>query len=174
MKPIYAILIPLLLAGCGESDSVDSGGQGSTTPAYVRAEAGNALLAETVTPVRIGESGANFAACNARGTTRARAAQGPVPVHAAPFEQADEVDRLPEGAEFYICTRSHDQRWFGIVYGEGGRASAACGVSHPVTRRRDYEGPCSSGWAPSALVRLVSGAAPEAAPEPSPAETVND
>ena len=158
MKSRRAILIPLLvLAGCGESDPVDAGGQGSTTPAYVRVENESALLADTQTPVRVGELGSSFAACNARGTTRDRARAGDVPVRAAPFEQAREIDALPSGSDFFICPRSHDQSWFGIVYGEGGRASEACGVSRPISGGRDYEGPCSSGWVASALVRLVSG-----------------
>lgn len=168
MKPNCAILIPLLLAGCGESDPVDAGGQGSTTPAYVRVEDKQALLADAKASVRVGELGASFAACNARGTTRDRARAGDVPVRAAPFEQAREIDSLPSGSEFFICTRSHDQRWFGIVYGEGGRASEACGVSRPIAEGRDYEGPCSSGWVSSALVRLVSGVPHQSKVEESP------
>ena len=36
------------------------------------------------------------------------------------------------GASFFICARSHDQRWFGIVYDEGGTASERCGVAAPI------------------------------------------
>lgn len=165
---MWAVLPLALLAACGEAPP-DRGPTGSTTPRYERVEQDANLLADAAVPVRVGELGPNFAACNARGAVRDRAAAGPVPVRAAPFEQAAEVDRLPLGATFFICTRSHDQRWFGIVYGEAGRASDACGVSAPASGRRDYEGPCSSGWVSSALVRLVSGvphqaAAPESAP----------
>ena len=163
MKP-QAMLVPLLAAAaaCGER-APDDGSQGSTTPPYVRAEAADPLLSETVTPVRIGELGASFAACNARGAGRERVASGPIPVRAAPFEQSQEVDSLPPGAEFFICSRSHDQRWFGIVYDEGGAAAARCGVSDPVPSRRAYEGPCAAGWVPSARVRLISGAPPQPA-----------
>ena len=80
-----------------------------------------------------------------------------VPVRAAPFEQARETARMAASAQFFICTRSHDQRWFAIVWHEGEGASRTCGVSQPVSARRDYGGPCESGWIPSALVRLESG-----------------
>jgi hypothetical protein len=159
---IGIILLAALAAGCSDAAN-ENGSLGSTTPAYERVEADGSLLGATVQPVRIGELGANFAACNASGTTRDRAAGGPVPVRAAPFDQAEEVDQLPARASFFICTRSHDQRWFGIVYEEGGRTSEACGVSRPINVRRDYDGPCASGWVSSALVRLVSGVPHKAA-----------
>lgn len=160
-----AILGPALaaaaaLSGCGER-APDAASQGSTTPPYVRAEAEDPLLGETVTPVRVGELGANFAACNARGTTRDRVAGGALPVRAAPFEQGQAIDELAQGSEFFICSRSHDQRWFGIVYDEGGRAAERCGVSEPVPARRTYHGPCAAGWVPSSRVRLFSGVANE-------------
>ena len=151
-----AILALLLgLTACGEQAAQPTG-QGSTTPPYVRAET-NDLLAGEVTPVGIGEAGASFAACNARGAGRERAGSGAVPVRAAPFESAEQIDTLQPGSEFFICSRTHDQRWFGIVYDENGQASERCGVSAPVPRRRNYQGPCAAGWVPSGLVRLISG-----------------
>jgi len=149
------LLSVLVLAGCGEPDERDRAGQGSTTPPYVRAE-DNVLLGDSVTPVRIGELGPSFAACAGRGAVRNRAG-GEVPVRAAPYEPAAHIDSLAGDAEFFICARTHDQSWFGIVYDEGGRASARCGVSAPVAQRRDYGGPCAAGWVPSPLIRLVSG-----------------
>jgi len=165
MKARALLLAPMLAAlalpaaGCGEQASVSGNAGGSTTPPYVREPAAPSTLGEATTPVRIGELGPNFAACNARGAVRERASAEPVPVHAAPFDQAGEIDRLAPGAEFHICSRSHDQRWFGIVYDEGGRVTERCGVSGPVTARRDYDGPCAAGWVPSARVRFVSGVA---------------
>jgi hypothetical protein len=114
------------------------------------------LFNQSEMAVRVGELGPGFAACNARGTTRDRIA-AEVPVIAAPFEQARQVDGLTSGAEFFICSRTHDQRWFGIVYDEGGRATERCGVSAPVRARRDYSGPCAAGWVASSAVRLISG-----------------
>jgi hypothetical protein len=151
-----ALLALAALAGCGDP-AADPNAQGSTTPPYVRAESEASLLNEAVTPVRVGELGPGFAACNARGAARERGGGGEVAVRSAPFEQAAQIDRLAAGAEFFICSRTHDQRWFGIVYDEGGQASERCGVSSPAPERRPYQGPCAAGWVPSLRVRLVSG-----------------
>ncbi|MGZ8997584.1 MAG: hypothetical protein ACXW2T_01885 [Allosphingosinicella sp.] len=152
------MLLPIVLlafAGCGERASPNLNAQGSTTPAYERADNGP-LFKNAETPVRIGELGPGFAACNARGAARDRVSTD-VPVSAAPFDQAPRVDDLPRGAEFFICSRTHDQRWFGIVYDEGGQATPRCGVSEPVAVRRDYSGPCAAGWVASSSVQLISG-----------------
>ncbi len=157
MKPQRSVLFALsLLAACGERVG-EQEGQGSTTPPYVRPETESSQFENMVQPVRIGELGPSFAACNARGATRDRVGGGPVPVRAAPFEQEGEIDRLMPGSEFFICSRTYDQRWLGIVYDEGGRAADRCGVSEPVPARRNYQGPCAAGWVPSARVRLVPG-----------------
>lgn len=154
--PLLGIL-PLagaVLAGCDPGREPPPS-QGSTTPAYERAEAAP-LVPERV-PIRIGELGPNFAACNGVGRFRERAVTEPVAVRAAPFEQARETARIAPGGQFFICTRSHDQRWFAIVWNAASGAGPDCGVSRPSPSRRDYDGPCESGWIPSALVRLESG-----------------
>jgi hypothetical protein len=150
--PIFPLL---LLAGC--YDQPMSEGYGSTTPRYERSTQDNSKLGEAVLPVRIGELGPNFAACNAQGEVRERATDGQMPVRAAPYEQAQAKGQLAPGSTFFICSRSIDQRWFGVVYEAGGKASRACGVSAPISGRRDYLGPCDSGWVASAQVRMVSG-----------------
>jgi hypothetical protein len=152
-----AILACLLLAACGERAATNDSAQGSTTPPYIRAETENSLLSSMVQPVRIGELGPNFAACNARGATRDRNPAAPIPVRAAPYEESEPIAGLGPDAQFFICSRTNDQRWFGIVYDEGGEASERCGVSAPVSGRRIYRGPCAAGWVASASVRLVSG-----------------
>jgi hypothetical protein len=157
------ILGLLLLAGCGEPALLNETGEGSTTPPYVRAESSPTLLSDMVQPVRVGELGPNFAACNARGAIRDRTTDGTIEVRAAPFEQAGEIARLGEGSEFFICSRTNDQRWFGIVYDEDGRATDRCGLSAPIPARRNYQGPCAAGWVASASVRLISGI-PDAVP----------
>jgi len=143
------------LAGCDNRPVKD--GPGATTPRYERVEPDTDMLRGAVTPVRVGELGPSFAACAARGEPRTRTLQGPLPVRAAPFEQAQQIDQLPPSADFHICSRSIDQQWFGIVYDEGGRAAERCGVDRPVPARRDYQGPCAAGWVSSAVVRFVSG-----------------
>jgi hypothetical protein len=123
-------------------------------------EAGN-VAEDNVTaaarPVRIGEGGPNFQACNAAGTTRNLKPGEGLPVRSAPFDNAGESGSVPERARFFICTRSLDQKWFGIVYDPGGTLAESCGVAEPVTRRRDYDGPCRSGWVQSAFVKVIAG-----------------
>jgi hypothetical protein len=158
MKARAALLFPLLmLAGCGERATQNRGAEGSTTPPYVRDDSDPTVLNQLETPVRVGELGPSFAACNAHGAVRQRGPAASLPVRAAPFDAAGEIDRLDPDAEFFVCARSQDESWFGIVYDEGGRATARCGVDAPSPRRRAYLGPCAAGWVPSARVRLRSG-----------------
>lgn len=124
-------------------------------------------------PVRIGELGANFRACGAAGTTRSLRAGESLAVRSAPFDNAGETGKVAAEARFFICTRSHDQKWFGIVFDEDGTLGERCGVSEPVTRRRDYDGPCRSGWVQSAFVKVIAGEQP-GPPTPAEGENVTD
>jgi hypothetical protein len=156
IRPLLAFPLLLLpLAGCNDQPVAQD--YGSTTPRIERPTQDNSKLGETVVAVRIGELGPNFAACNSQGEVREGATDGQLPVRAAPFEQAQEKGQLGAGATFFICSRSLDQRWFGVVYETGGKAGRGCGVSTPISGRRDYAGPCDSGWVTSAQVRLISG-----------------
>ena len=145
------------LAGCGERLGRNESGGGSTTPPLVRADEDPSLLGNAAVPIRVGELGPGFAACGGRGATRDRPGAPSVPVRAAPYEANRQIDSLSAGAEFFICARTHDQHWFGIVYPRAGQSVEACGVGGPVAQRDDYDGPCGSGWVSSALVRLISG-----------------
>ena len=146
------LLLVLGLAGCGEAVKDDHFANDvrpeRATPTVSKADA---------VPVRIGELGANFDACGAAGTTRNLAAEAALPVQAAPFESAEQVGQVASGTRFFVCSRSHDQRWLGIVYDPGGELAPTCGVSSPVTSRRNYDGPCRSGWVSSAFVKLIAG-----------------
>ncbi len=147
-----AFLLFLCLSACGEPvRGGNSGGGNEDAPDVVTPEP---------VPVRIGELGPNFDACNADGRVVRVPVEsgGGIAVKAAPFDAARETARLPLGAVFFVCTRSHDERWYGIVFDEKGRASASCGVSAPVRERRDYAGPCRSGWVQSAFVKLAADA----------------
>ena len=145
----------LLVSGCYDQPVSDN--FGSTMRRIEPRSLSNSVLDKTETPVRIGELGRSFAACNAQGAVNTRTAAEGIVVRAAPFDQAHEAGRLATGATFFICTRSLDQRWMGVVFAPGGRADRSCGVSAPVPTRRDYAGPCESGWVPSAQVRQTSG-----------------
>src|SRR3982751_6323157 len=99
MKARRALLVSLvlLLAGCGERAPNGGAPEGSTTPPYVREQADNSLLGQLETPVRGGERGPVFAACNARGAIRDRGGAEPIVVRAAPYDGAGEIDRLAAG-----------------------------------------------------------------------------
>jgi hypothetical protein len=156
-RPI--ILFCLILSACGEPAVVAN----RSEEAEAAPEA--ALVTES-RPVRIGDYGANFRACGAAGTPRNLKAGEPLPVRFAPFENAGETGSVASRAHFFVCTRSFDQKWFGIVYDEGGTLAERCGVSEPVTRRRDYDGPCRSGWVQSAFVKVIAGEEPAPADSP--------
>jgi hypothetical protein len=151
---LLPFVLALFLVGCGEAVKDDHFANDvrseRTDPAPVQPPA---------VPVRIGELGPSFNACNAAGTSRNLdpAAGDQIQVRSAPFDTSDETGSVPAGARFFICSRSHDQRWLGIVYDQAGALSPACGVSRPVTVRRFYEGPCRSGWVSSALVKQIAG-----------------
>lgn len=140
------------LAGCGEAVKDDHFAND------VRTERAEPVPVQPgAVAVRVGELGPSFAGCGAAGTTRHLDAGERLPVRAAPFDTSAENGAVGAGSRFFICTRSHDQRWLGIVYEEGGTLSAACGVSRPVASRRGYEGPCRSGWVSSAFVKQIAG-----------------
>jgi hypothetical protein len=161
-RPI--LLLCLGLAGCGEPATV------ADRTAQDNQAATEAAVTPESRPVRIGEYGANFRACGQAGTTRNLKAGEALPVRSAPFDNAGETGSVPSATRFFICSRSHDQKWFGIVFEEGGTLAESCGVSEPVTRRRDYDGPCRSGWVQSAFVKVIAGEAPSPA---TPAEAAN-
>ena len=150
-----ALFISLLaLAGCGESVKDDHFARELKTERMEPDPANPGTV-----PVRIGELGANFNACNAAGTSRRLdpAAGERIQVRAAPFDAAEEIGSIPAGARFFICSRSHDQRWLGVVYEESGTLAPACGVSRPAPEKGNYQGPCRSGWVSAAVVKQIAG-----------------
>ena len=155
--------LALSLAGCGEPVRDDHFAND-----VVQGEAAPDAVKTAAAPVRIGEYGANFDACATIGTTRHVEAGGSLPVRAAPFETGAQTGTIRPGARFFVCSRSLDQKWFGIVYDEASGPAPACGVSDPVTVRRAYDGPCRSGWVATPFVKLVAGLeqAPRAAESP--------
>jgi hypothetical protein len=159
------LLFAFCLAACGEP--VQRGG----------AEANLSNLADTVTaepaPVRIGELGPNFDACPEAGTTRHLGAGETLPVRSSPFDNGVQTGAILPGAQFFVCARSIDQKWYGLVFSPDGRLADSCGVSEPSPARRPYSGPCRSGWVASAYVKLIAGDEPgqaeanRAAPTPA-------
>ncbi|MEA3001639.1 MAG: hypothetical protein QOH81_427 [Sphingomonadales bacterium] len=148
-RPLF--LLSLCLAACGSPvpDGNASLDQNPSNPADI--------VTPGLVPVRVGELGPNFEACSAAGTTRHIEAGQSLPVRAAPFDNAAQTGAVPAGARFFVCSRSIDQKWFGIVYDPGGALAPACGVSKPANARHAYAGPCKSGWIQSAYVKVIAG-----------------
>jgi hypothetical protein len=138
------LLAVLLLAGCNSGSLPDD--DTDTSPEAV---ATSAALSPGTTPVRIGEQGPSFAACGIGGIVIAASA----PVRAAPFEEAALTDTLEQGRPLFVCTRSIDQSWLGIVVPAADAPQDGCDVTTPVPSRRGYDGPCRSGWVPAATIR---------------------
>jgi hypothetical protein len=76
-----------------------------------------------------------------------------LPVRAAPFAEAEEVAKLGSGAKLFLCQRSIDQRWQGVVVPPETTPDSDCGVASPVASAQAYAGPCRSGWVLSSFVR---------------------
>ncbi len=154
-------LICLATTACSESTQVSDDLAESSS--YTDNPTGRTERVETgpsAKPVRIGEGGPRFDACQSVGEV-GRHVSGSLPVLSAPFDAAEKIDSLAAGQTVYICTRSIDQQWFGIVYDKPSDPAADtpvdCGVSSPVRAKRNYDGPCKSGWVESTYVVLVAG-----------------
>ena len=160
---LAASILCLAVTGCSESTKVSDDLADSSD--YLDNPTGRAervVTGPSAKPVRIGEGGPRFDACQSVGEVGGHVS-GSLPVLSAPFDSAEKIDSLSPGQTVYVCTRSHDQQWFGIVYDkqsagatEAG-SSVDCGVSSPVRAKRNYDGPCKSGWVESQFVVLVAG-----------------
>jgi len=139
------------LAACNSNIEQNSGS--STQPLD---RGGVEASDELVQPVVIGESGPRFDACQATGFVRSVSGDGALPVRAAPLGDAEQRDTLTNGDAVFVCNRSHDQIWLGVVYSAERELGEECGVSAPIASQRRYDGPCRSGWIASAFVQLRS------------------
>src|SRR3954451_25051179 len=110
MRRLLPFLTGLCLAACGTPvpdgnaalDQNLSNATDTVTPAPV--------------PIRVGEMGPNFEACGSDGTTRHLDPGESLPVRSSPFDNAPQTDAVPAGTRFFVCSRSIDQKWFGIVF----------------------------------------------------------
>lgn len=162
-------LVPMLLTGCADPEPThkrEPGGQA----AGERLESSE--NSPTARPVTIGEGGARFAACQGRG--RVGGLRGNLlPLREAPFDSAKAIGALSNDTDLYICTRSLDQQWLGVVIGAADTVPPEnpptvsddapvaapmvdCGVTSPVRSERPYDGPCLSGWVENTFVVSVA------------------
>ncbi len=145
---IWPTLLLLPLAACDGRAPLDN-----QTPAPVGANVA-APVAPSARAVRIGEAGANFAACATRGTVVNTGGEPLLPVRASPFVDADTVGNgLAEGSRLIVCTQTIDQRWMGVIVPPADAPESDCGVAVRVSSPRAYDGPCVSGWVNTAFVR---------------------
>ena len=171
MRTVLALmLLPLFsLVACSKRNDVYEELPNSSVVGAPRKDVPESRIESTLArPVTIGEDGSRLDACGAMGQVT-RAGGAGLAVRAAPFAEAQEGARLAEGGRAYVCTRSIDQKWLGVVVPPAavgaGPASAPdnetdavdCGVSSPVESKQPYDGPCVSGWVASAYIRLIAG-----------------
>ncbi|MEC3912894.1 hypothetical protein U5A82_21195 [Sphingobium sp. CR2-8] len=162
MRTVPALLLSslLLLSACSKSNDVYEELPNSSLAGAPRADVPETRMdAPIARPVIIGEDGARLDACGGLGQV-ARAGPGGLALRAAPFDDAKAIARLAEGQRTWLCTRSIDQKWLGVVVpparivGEAAE-SVDCGVASPVERKQPYAGPCVSGWVASAYIRSI-------------------
>lgn len=152
----------LLLTACSKSNDVYEELPNSSLAGAPREDVPESRMdAPVARPVTVGEDGPRLDACGTLGQVTRSGAAGLV-LRAAPFSDAKELARLTEGQRAYVCTRSIDQKWLGVVVlpaqpADNATMPADCGVSSPVERKQAYDGPCVSGWVASAYVRLIGG-----------------
>ena len=160
MRAILALA--LMLAACSKSSDVLEDLPNSSLAGAPREDVPETRLESSlIRPVIIGEDGPRLDACGAMGQAVRVGAKG-LAVRAAPFADAKETARMGEGDRAWVCTRSLDQKWLGVVIApppvEGNATEPAeCGVAEPVDRKQAYPGPCLSGWVSSAAIRLIAG-----------------
>jgi hypothetical protein len=153
--PLAAVL---LLAACGEAVKVDR----NSSSGQPEENVADAVTGGTMA-VRVGELGPSFKACVADGTTRNVGPNETLPVRAAPFDNSGQAGAIAARSRFFICARSLDQKWFGIVYDDQAVGlTPRCRVSDPVAAPGAYQGPCRSGWVSSAFVKVIAGIEPPA------------
>ncbi len=142
-----ALAVALLLLGCGRQAPAGTDATAAAT---------NQILSPGISPVRIGDAGAGFAACGTRGmvVNLSRGGVAYLPLRAAPFAEAQEIARLGNGAALFLCTRSIDQKWQGVVVPPEAAPDTDCGVSAPVAAPTTYAGPCRAGWVANDFVQI--------------------
>ena len=158
---VRTLALILMLTACSDSREVLDELPNSSLADAPRSEVSETRMdTPSARPVTIGEDGPRLDACGGLGQV-SRSGAGGLPLLAAPFADAKVIAQLPEGQRAYICTRSLDQKWLGVVVqpapAQEGEPAGDCGVSSPVDRKQPYDGPCVSGWLASPYMRLIGG-----------------
>jgi len=147
----------LLAAGCAEpAQNNPNRSEGLTSSEGPRSAAPDGSKVSP-RPVQIGFDGPRFDACAGYGEVKPLNPAGDnyLAVRAAPSINADEIDRLTSGTGLSMCQQVGD--WIGVVYAPDQEEPVQCGTSSPVSSKREYEGPCKSGWVNENYITLVAG-----------------
>lgn len=110
----------------------------------------------TKVSIQYGSEDGEFDACPTLGHVEGLS-QGPdgfLAVKEAPDLKAIRTDKLVNKRKLWICETSKDGNWFGIVYPE---KEEDCGVTKGISPRKDYQGPCKSGWVSKKYVVIDAG-----------------
>ncbi len=159
MKNFLVAAVLLLIPACSDrNDVMEDQPEAQNAERANEPRADRPVSSPSAKPVRIGEGGPRFAACQAEGRVSGNSALG---LFTAPFDGAESIGDLSEGTLVHICTRSLDQRWMGVVVqpnasGDDVAAPVNCGVGTPVRSKQNYAGPCQSGWVDATYIRLVA------------------
>lgn len=74
-------------------------------------------------------------------------------VKAAPNLKATRTDKLLKNQSVWICEEQKD--WYGIVYTQDEKKD--CGVTKAIKDKKEYGGPCKSGWVSKKYVEPQAG-----------------
>lgn len=184
---VFLLVIIVLLVGAvayllGQRTAASPAEPVEPEPTETASDAPAEPSAPVAHAVRIGRDGPHASACDRIG----RVANLPggsgdfLAVREAPAAAAKRIDKLTDDAPFFVCDRSGDGAWRGIVYlGDGTLPSDdRCGLADSVGSVRPYSGACLTGWVSARYVD-ESGAqdsdepyvAQPAAPAPAPPRT---
>jgi hypothetical protein len=107
-------------------------------------------------PVHFGDY-PDLDACGSQGEVRGLNPNGDnfLAVREGPGADYAKIDEIHEGQWIILCEEAADGAWFGIVYDPTGTLD--CGTGSPIAERRDYDGPCPSGWVSSKFITMLAG-----------------
>ena len=113
-------------------------------------------LAQDSVPVHFGDY-PDLDACLSQGEVRGLNPNGDnfLAVREGPGSDYSKIDEVYEGQWIILCEEAEGGAWFGIVYDPTGTLD--CGTGSPIAERRDYDGPCPSGWVSSKFITMLAG-----------------
>lgn len=106
-------------------------------------------------PVMVGGD-PEYDACGSLGVVRGLKVGGDgfLALRSGPSANARMVDKLQEGDAVYLC--ENVSGWIGVVVYPP-NPMIDCDVSHPITPRQPYSGPCKAGWVSEKFIEVVAG-----------------